>query len=627
MHQFIILAAAAINQQQVEVADAPEDQIVVTGSRESVAIEAAPVSVAVLDREQLEALALPLAADVLRLFPGVSVASTGPKGTQTQVRIRGAEANHSLLFVDGIRFNDPAAGNEPRFELLTTDSLSRIEMVRGPQSALWGSEALGGVVAIETANPLRDAGFRALGEYGSLDSLRASAQFGMRSGDLGISGSGGWLRSDGIDSFGGGGDRDGFQTRSANLKVIFSPIAEQEIGLSGHWIDASSGFDGFDPASFRRADTLDSTDNKVMALRGWAASKWKGWSLLIDGDFLESDNRNMLDDAPLNRTAGSRFTLGTQLSRQIGRHRFTGAIEYEGEDFRARDQSFFGQTDQDRSRDLNAYVGEWHAEWSQRVATDVALRHDDFSEFADATTLRASILFRPAAHWALHGSYGEGIAQPTFYDLYGFFPGSFVGNPDLKPERSKGWEAGLRWETRNGSLGLTGFSNRLQDEIVDIFDNVTFLGSTANADGRSRRRGAELEGRYSFSPRAELLLNYTYLESGEQQVAGKGRLREVRRPRHSANAALVGSAGKLSWGASLSYVGKRQDVDFDLFPAPRITLDDYLLGSLKLGYQVSRGLEAYARVENGFDADYQDVIGYNTPGRTVYAGLRLHLGR
>src|SRR5881628_3525015 len=144
MHTFILLTLLA-----AEPAPAP-DTIVVTAAREPERQAEAPVSSTVFDAETLEALSLPQASDVLRLVPGVSVAVSGPKGSQTQLRIRGAEANHSLLFVDGIRFNDPAAGNEARFELLSSDALSRVEVVRGPQSALWGSEALGGVVAVES---------------------------------------------------------------------------------------------------------------------------------------------------------------------------------------------------------------------------------------------------------------------------------------------------------------------------------------------------------------------------------------------------------------------------------------------------------------------------------------------
>ena len=621
MNPFFLLAATA-----PAALDPGSATIVVTASREPVEIEQAAVSATVFDREEIEALELPLTGDMLRLVPGLSVATTGPKGTQTQIRIRGAEANHTLLFVDGIRFNDPAAGNEARFELLTSDALTRIEVVRGPQSALWGSEALGGVVALDTARPSGGDAFSALGEIGSQDSARASAQFAAQAGDVGLSGSAGSLRSDGIDSFGTGEERDGFENRAASLKAVYSPVEAGEIGVVGHYVEGDSEFDGFDPVTFLRANTLDSTKNRIFAVRGWAKTEANGWSLLLDGSYLDSANRNRLGDNPLNSTFGERFTLGGQLSRQWGGHRVTAAVEHEGEDFKARDQSFFGATDQDRSRELTALIGQWRAEWSDAIVTDVAIRHDRFSAFADETTLRGTVLFRPAPAWTLHAGYGEGIAQPTFYDLFGFFPGSFVGNPDLRPERSRGFEAGVRWDGAKAGLGVTAFSNRLRDEIVDTFDPETFLSSTVNVDGKSRRRGVEVDGEYRLGL-ARLSANYTYLDAGEQRVTGDAQVREVRRPKHSANLFLDGSAGSFDFGAGLSYVGERIDTDFDLFPAERVRLDDYVLASVKLAYRITPAVEAYARLENAFDADYQDVVGYNTPGRTVYAGLRLRLGR
>lgn len=625
MNPFVILAAA-LTQQHGAGADLAENSIIVTGSREPIAASNAPVSATVFDKQELEALDVPLVADVLRLAPGISVAATGPKGTQTQLRIRGAEANHTLLFVDGIRFNDPAAGNEARFELLTTNALSRLEVVRGPQSALWGSEALGGVVAIETADPLRSSALAAQTEYGSFDARRVSGQFAQRIGDIGLSGSGGWIESDGIDSFGDGGERDGFENRAASLKAVANPLPSMEVGIVGHWIEGQSQFDGFDPISFRRADTLDATENRLRALRGWGSTEWSGWSLLVDASFLDSANRNLLGQEPLNSTFGERLTLAGQLSKQVTDHRFTAAIEHEQEDFRAEDQVYFGATDQERSRNLTALVGEWRAKWTPRFGTGLAVRHDDFSAFEGATTLRASAIFRPAPHWTVHAAYGEGIAQPTFYDLYGFFPGSFAGNPNITPEKSKGWELGFRWSNSRSAIGITGFTHSLEREIIDVFDPVTFLSSTDNVGGKSRRRGIELEARHAFSPLAELTFNYTYLDADERQAPGDAALREVRRPRHSANAMLTGSSGLLSWGAGLSYVGERSDTDFDLFPAAKVVLDDYLLGSARIGYDLSPALQAYARVENAFDAKYQDVVGYNSAGRTVYAGLRVRLG-
>jgi vitamin B12 transporter len=605
----------------------PPETIVVTAAREPVSATEAPASVSLFEGPEAEALGLPAAADLLRLMPGTAVASTGPRGTQTQLRIRGAEASHTLLFVDGIRFNDPAAGNEARFELLAADALSRLELIRGPQSALWGSEAIGGVVAAEMADPLRSQGLSALAEYGSRATHRLSAQGAMRSGNVGLAASSGWQRSDGFDSFGApGGDRDGFDHRTAGVKVVYSPLSEVKLGLVGHWIEGRSDYDGFDPITFMRADTLDATDNRLWAVRSFAEADLGGLGLKLDGSLLNSANRNRLGSEPLNSTFGRRFTLGAQASSTVGAHSLIVAGEYQAEDFRGRDTQYFGGSDQDRSREAAAIAGQWRARWSEAFVTDVAARRDSFSDYAEATTFRASALFRPLPALTLHAAYGEGIAQPSFYDLYGFFPGSFVGNPGLRPERSRGWETGLRWQGGRAALAVTGFSSRLADEIVDTFDSATLVSSTANAEGVSRRKGVELEARYRIGEALDLGFNYTFLDAGEQRVAGAILVREVRRPRHSANLYATGEAGRLNWGASASWIGKRRDMDFDLWPAATVSLGDYVLASLRLGWRISSKLEAFGRIENALGADYQDVVGYNTAGRTVHAGLRLRLG-
>ena len=603
-----------------------DDPIVVTATRVPVAAEDSAASVTLFDERVLDALALPAASDVARLSPGLTVATTGPRGTQTQVRIRGAEANHTLVYLDGIRFNDPAAGNEARFELLTTDSLSRLEVVRGPQSALWGSEALGGVIAAATADPFEARGVEAAGEYGSLDSLRLYGRGAFATQVVGMSAAAGWQRSDGIDSFGTGSERDGVDNRFASLRIEARPSGAIRIGAVGHYIAADNDYDGSDPVTFLRANTLDRTENRMAAGRLWFGGEWGDWAVRADASYLDSTNRNFLVDTELNRTRGDRLTLGGQVSRRFGGHHLIAAIEHSHEGFQARDTNFGGFTNQERDRDLTAFVGEWRAEWSEAIVTDLAIRHDDFTAFADQTTLRASLLVRPGGGLALHAAYGEGIAQPTFFDLFGFFPGSFVGNPNLIPESSSGWEAGLRWSNARWSLSVTGFSHRLRNEIVDVFDPIAFLSSTRNADGRSRRNGIELEARYRHSDWLNVTANYTWLDADQQTVAGAVLVREVRRPRHGANLVTFGDAGRLSWSASLAYVGRRRDSDFDQFPAVTVILDDYLLASARVAYRILPNLELFGRIENGFDADYQDVVGYNTPGRTFHAGLRVTLG-
>lgn len=609
-------------------------EILVTASRAPVEQAESGLSSTVIDETRIEAIGALQAVDLLRLTPGLSVSTSGARGAQAQVRIRGAEANHSLIFVDGIQFNDPAGGNEPRFEILNADGLGRIEIVRGPQSALWGSEALGGVIALESLAPTAGMRGAATVEYGSYDSLRASASGVFGSEKAGLSLSGGHVRSDGIDVLGGGtGDRDGFRNTQLSAKGVVRPGSDIEIGLLGRYIDHRSQFDGTDPATFVRADTQDNSKTRTGALRAYArfgadpAGRWAG---TLDAQYLDSANRNFDSATPLNRTSGDRTRFSAQLERRLraGRsnHVLIAAAEREDEDFRARDQQFFGGTDQDRSRGRNAFVGEWRARWGDRVSTDIAVRHDDYNRFSDETTFRAMAAVQLVRNLSLTGSYGESVAQPTFFDLYGFFPGSFVGNPTLAAETSRGWEAGLRWTGRIASASIAGFDSRLRNEIVGTFDSATFLSSTANATGRSKRRGFEIEGEIAPAAGLRLSANYSYVDADDQQVGGGLRVRETRRPRHSANLAFDWESGPLILGGYVAYVGKRRDVDFDLFPSPTVVLDDYALVSLRIGYRLTKAIEAFGRVENGFDSDYRDVVGYNSPGRAVYAGLRFRFG-
>lgn len=615
---FILYLAAASAAQP-----APDETIVVTAEPEAVqASYNAPLKVNT-ERPNFPWDGLPMISDVLRLTPSVSVSVSGPRGTQTQLRIRGSEANHTLLFVDGIRFNDPAAGNEARFELLTNDSIDRIDIYRGPQSAIWGSEAIGGVVAVHTNEANEPLRIDSLAEYGSLGSARASLRASRWTGKLGLTGSAAWQSSDGIDSFGPDGERDGFENRSAGFKAEFRATDEIDLGAVAHWIEAESEYDGLDPVTFRRSDTLDETSNRVAAGRLWGEVESGDWTVKLESSLLASANRNRLGDSPLNSTFGRRFTANGLLTREIGKHSLAASLDHQAERFRARDQVYLGGTDQDRSRSLIAATGEWEARWSEKLQTNVAFRHDRFSAFRDATTLHAGVDAKPGRDWRLTGGYSEGIAQPTFYDLYGFFPGSFTGNPALHPERARSWNASIRWRERKRlSLALSLFSASLEDEIVDVFDPATFRSTTANAAGTSRRRGVELEAEWKPAEAAKFGFNYSLLDAEERQVAGGLELREVRRPRHSFNLTGHGRAGPFSWGATLAYVGKRGDTDFDLFPARAVTLGDYALASLRLAWRLSPALEAYVRAENALDSRYQDVVGYRTPGRTAYAGLR-----
>ena len=607
-----------------ELAVVPPTEIVVTASRAPEEGGETPASVTLIGTERIERLGEPLAVNFLRQVPSLAVSTSGSTGSVTEVRIRGAEADHTLLFINGVRANDPAAGNVPRFELLNSDLLSRIEVVRGPQSALWGPEAIGGVVAVSGSDA---EGSRAVVEAGSFRFARLGGGTAFKAGNLTINADAGLQRARGINAFAGPGidERDGYRNLSTRGRLSWAAAQGVELGVSGFALTGRSEFDGYDPLSFQRADTLDSSRNRLAAGRLWG-SLTRGHLLLSAwASKLGSRNRNLLDDDLVNVTHGGRSNAGLQgdvdLRTGKAEHQLIAAAEATRETFRSRNPGDpFADQEQDRRQ--TALAGEVRSRWAEWLTTDLALRRDLFNRFQDRTTLRASALVEPAGGVQLAASYGEGIAQPSFFDLFGFYPGFFVGNPDLKPERSRGWEVSARL-TRGAFRGaLTAYRQRLTDEIVPTAD----FGSTENANGRSRRRGVELELGWSRSERLNFTATYAFLDAEEQRRSADEPARELRRPRHSGSVAADGRAGRLTYGASLAFVGKHRDRR-DSLPYDLVDLDSYWLAGARLGWRLDERLELFGRLANAFDADYQDLVGYRTEGRSAHAGLRLALGR
>jgi vitamin B12 transporter len=602
-------------------------EILITASRAPEKKSKTAASSTVIDATTIERLGDPSIASFIRLTPSAAVEVSGPSGSLTEVRIRGAEANHSLLFIDGIRANDPAAGDAPRFELLNADIVSRLEVVRGPQSALWGSDAIGGVIAVNGV-PESSPGYSAGGEAGSFGFGRANASAALASDRGSVAAAAGWQRAAGIDSFNGHGDKDGFENFAARMRGSWEVAPTVELGVAGFDLTGRSEFDGFDPVTGLHEDTLDNTRNRLSAARAWATfgSDSSGLSGTVASSLLGSSNRNFLADDELNRTSGSRWDSDGQLQYRFAAGAVTStavvALEHELERFRASDTAFGGASDQDRSRSHDSITAEWRSEIAPLVA-DVAVRRDLFSGFADSTTVRASLLVDVGRGFSVAGSYSEGIAPPTFFDLFGFFPGNFVGNPSLKPETSRGFEASIRYRRGSVDAALTGYEQQLHNEIVDVFDQTTFLSSTLNRSGINHRSGVEAELGWAIGDRLRVTSTYAFLHATQPDPAETGQVREVRRPKHSGSIAFDGSDGRFSYGGSIAYVGRRSDNDFDVFPSRVVSLHPYWLAGARVGYRLNGGLELFARGSNLFDQHFEDVFGSRTEGRAIYAGVRL----
>ena len=338
-----------------------------------------------------------------------------------------------------------------------------------------------------------------------------------------------------------------------------------------------------------------------------------------------SSNRNFLDDDSLNRTSGTRRTVDAQLEHRlvIGplEHKLVVAAEAERETFKARGIVSGLATDQDHSRAHQALTVEWRAS-AGPFTGDIALRRDVFNRFEDATSLRASLLADLGKGFAVAGSYAEGIAPPTFFDLYGFFPNNFVGNPSIKPENSRGFEGSVRFRRSNLAASLTAFQQRLQDEIVDTFDFQTLLSSTANSTGTSRRWGIEAE--FAWRPVAALRLsaNYGYLRATQPDNTDGDQVKELRRPKHSGAITVDGAFGPWRYGASLAYVGARHDF-LEVAPFGIVRVDPYWLAGARVAYEIAPGMQVHLRGSNLFDAKYEESAGYRTEGRGLFVGIRL----
>jgi vitamin B12 transporter len=600
--------------------------IVVTAARKPVSAELSGAAVTVIDGANIDALNLPQVSDLLRLSPGVSVSQSGPLGSQTQVRIRGAESNHTLIFIDGIEVNDPAASGDFRFETLLADGVERIEVLRGPQSALWGPEAIGGVVSVTTRQPGDGAALFGQAEAGSFRTFRGGAGASSGSEAGGVVAQASYARSRGIDAVGAGGERDGYDNLTLTAKGVLRPSPASELGFVARYSDAETEFDGVDPATFLRANTLDETRIRGLALRGYGevAVLDERWSHRIEGQHLNTDNINRRGADFLNRDDAERLKGVYQTAFETGPHRLVAAFEHETQRFRADDRAFLGATNQRQRRRQNSLVAEYRFTLGETFAATASVRHDENSKFKDATTWRATFAGELGGGFRTHASYGEGVTDPTFTEQFGFFPGSFVGNPDLRPESARGFDIGIGWSNDGLAADLTYFRADLDDEIITTFDSVTFLSGVANATGESRRQGIEASLDARANDWLRLAAAYTYLDAEEGRVAGAARSRELRRAKHSGSLTATAEFDGLTLAGSVAYVGKRRDTDFDTFRD--VTLGDYALVTLSGQYRLSDALELTARVENAGDSDYQDVFGYATPGVAAFAGLRVRWG-
>jgi len=613
---------------------------VVTASRVPVPSAQVGTAVTVITAEDIAKRQARLVSDVLRDVPGVAVNRGGPLGNVTQVRIRGAEGNHTLVTIDGVQVNDPTNNSEFDFANLLAEDVERIEVLRGPQSALWGSDALGGVINIITKRGregLRADGFL---EAGSFETAAGSVSASGGGKGYRFAATASFIDTEGVNMSRFGTEEDGYENGTLNATGSLQPADGLELSANGRLTASEVETDpqDFTFGSPTQGLVIDGDERRESRqfygrVQGKLLAAGGAWEHVLGANYLDTDNKNLVDGAFNSASEGGRTRLDYETTLRFETPEFADAehtttlyLEHVEESFRNRIADPTSSANQERRSRSDSIAGEYRLGLLRRVYLSGSARHDDNDLFESATTWRITGAFLfPEAGTRVHGSIGTGVKNPGFFELFGFLPDNFVGNPDLKPEESEGWDIGVEQSLLDDRLlvDATYFESDLEDEILTIFPPPTFVATAVNQAGVSRRRGVELSMRARPAERIDLVGAYTYTRADDPD--GRD---EVRRPRHvaslSAGYRLAGDRGSLN--LSVRYNGRMEDNEF-IFATPedRVTLDDFTLVTLAANYNVTKAVQLFGRVENLLDEDYEEVFSTRQPGVGVFAGVRVNL--
>lgn len=603
------------------------DEIVITDGLTAVELKKSGRAVTVITGEDIEKNRVRYVADALRLVPGFAVSRTGSAGGLTQVRVRGAEGNHVLVVIDGIEVNDNGQG-EFDFGSLIADDIERIEILRGPQSTFWGANAMSGVINIVTRKGERNSSrSTARTEFGTDGTVMGalSTRGGGENFDYSLSGT--LRRSEGYNISDIGKEDDGDRNGTLNGRFTVDLSPDTSIDGTLRYVNRRSDLD---PQDYNTAMTYDADDyTKSREFFGSIGLT----NTALDGALTQKARISGNDIYRFNHSGafgdswsdGNRYNATYQtsyryddLDNQV--HQLTAGYEWQREAF---SPSHLPET---FNRSTHSLVGEYRGEFFDQFYLTGGVRQDWNDAFADARTWTLSAAWQiPDAETRLHASIGTAVTNPTFYEQFGYLPGTFRGSPNLKPEESLGWDIGVEKSFFDGGLvvDVTYFNQNLENEIATVY-NPNFTTSPINRSGESRRHGVEVSATVDFFNGLTMTGAYTYTNASEQMVAGGPRLAEVRRPRHtgSLNTAYVFHDDRARIFAEAVFNGSMVDNVFATFVPPRVTLGGYTVVNVGGSYKMNETVEIFGRIDNLFDRDYQEVYGFNTPGLTAFAGLK-----
>ncbi len=601
----------------------PEPILVSASRLPSLPISEFTGSALIIAADQLEARQTRDIADVLRDVPGVAVA--GIAG-QTQIRLRGSEGNHVLVLVDGIEVSDPFAG-EFDIGTLQAEVGARVEVLRGPQSALYGPDAIGGVVAYESASGRSVPGFAARIEGGTQGTVNGTLRYGASGDRWDAALSAVVVSTDGQPNARNGTRDIGRDSYTVSGKGAVDVADGLQLRVATRFIrtEGQTNDSDFDRASPTFGFTIDSpgvgfANEAIYALVGARAEVLDGrWTHDLSAQVAEIDRQT---DSPFGLTSASEgdrvkasYVTAFKLADD---HNLTFAADWERESFRnalAASGGFTGR----RAVEQTGFVGEYRYS-GEAFDLSAAIRHDINDRFRDATTFRVGAGYRIADTTRLRAAAGSGVKNPGFFELFGFVDGRFIGNAALRPEKSTGWEVGFDQDIGDAArVSVTYFDSELEGEIFTTFPPPTFIATPANRTTVSEQRGVEVSLNARLADQWSLDAAYSYLDAEENGIE------EVRRPEHIASAAITWTApgDKASATLVVRHNGATPDVAFTdpSFRPVRVTLEDYTLVNFNARVTLTEGISVFARAENLLGEDYEQVFSFVSPGRSAVVGV------
>jgi vitamin B12 transporter len=615
------------------------EEVVVTATRLEEPLKEVASSVTVISREEVEEKQQATISEAIRSVPGLDVVQGGGPGMMAQVFIRGAGDGQTLVMMDGIELNDPVSFNRSYdFAYLTTDNIERIEVVRGPQSTLYGSDAAGGVINIITRKG--EGPFKATlaGEAGTYQTYLTRANLSGGTQQFHYSLGGTYVNSDGISAAKEKGytlsgeryrnpEKDGHRNSTLSGRVGWTPTPTLDCELILRYLDGRSDLDnhggqgGDDPNAGQDVEQFFSRLQGRLSLFGGFWEQKLGVSLSNQ----DRDYRNDEDaDHPTESEKASYDGRVTKLDWQHNLYlhpanTLTLGLEYEVEKGRsdyssqAFGFSFTSSLEEKKATTRSAYLQD-EVRLKDLFFLTAGIRLDDHGQFGSQTTWRlAPAILVQKTKTKIKGSWGTGFKAPTLYQLYD----PQYGDKDLDPEKSKGWDVGVEQDLFGQilSLGATYFYNHFKD-LIEFDAGINRFANVAKVE----TKGVECFA--AVRPIPDLAIRGTFTRTdAEDEKTG---LTLVRRPRNKWSLEMSYRFWK---GANLNlvyrYVGERFDYDYSTFPATRVKLSQYALVNLAASYDVTPHFQIFGRVENLVNEDYEEVLGYGTPGRSVFGGLKL----